>query len=144
MNQQITPQQVLNPALELSRALYVDVNPNFDPNTSPSHLLKDSYAVVYGSIANLIMTPQGGRSRIFQEDYFCGVLSMIHEPMDETTASFMSMSLTTAIRRWEPRIEDVSVQVEVVLSLPGYKIYVTGRLKGLDDSEFSATYGLPI
>lgn len=140
----ITPQQVLNPALELNRASFIDINPSFNPDTSPSHLIKDTYAVVYGSIANLIVSVPGSRGRIFQEDYDGGVMSMLQEPMDETTASFMSMGLTTAIRRWEPRIDDVSVQVTPKPSLPGYGIYVTGRLKGISDSDFSATYSLPI
>lgn len=140
----ITPQQVLNPALELNKAIFVDVNPGFNPATSPSHLLKDTYAVVYGSIANLIVSVRGSRSRIFLEDYDGGVMGMLQEPLDDTTASFMAMGLTSAIRRWEPRIDDVSVKVTPKVSLPGYGIYVSGRLKGVYDSEFSATYSLPI
>lgn len=140
----ISPSQVLNPALELNNASYIDINPGFDPETSPSHLLKDTYAIVYGSLANLITCPQGGRSRIFQEDYYCGALAILQEPLGQTSASLLSISITTAIRKWEPRIDDVGVNVTPDYHLPGYRVYVSGVLKGVSDSTFSASYSLPI
>ena len=139
----ISPHQVLHKALELSSATYVDINPSFDPETSPAHLLTDSYAVVYGSLANLIVTPKGGRSRIFQGDYFSGVLSLMQEPLDSSTATLLSMTLTTAILRWEPRVQGVVVQVTPDFDLPGYTVSVSGQLVGLSNHDFSATYSLP-
>lgn len=139
-----TPGEVLHPGLNSGKATFVDVNPGFDPKTSPSHLLLDVYAVLYGSLANLIVTPPGGRSRIFQEDYFSGVTGLLQEPFDGTTAQLISMTVATAIRIWEPRLVNVTVNVSTVTSPPGYFIQVTGNLVGLDNSTFSASYAVPV
>lgn len=139
-----TPGEVLHPGLNSGKATFVDVNPGFDPTISPSHLLLDVYAVLYGSLANLIVTPPGGRSRIFQEDYFSGVTNLLQEPFDGTTAQLISMTVTTAIKLWEPRLNNVTVNVSTVNNPAGYLIQVTGNLVGLDNSTFAASYAVPV
>lgn len=141
-NSVITQSQVLHPALDVNNAVYVDVNPGFSPDHSPAHLLRDEYAILYGSVANLIMCPPGGRSRIFQEDYFCGLMNLIQEPFDGITANLMSMTLNTALNTWEPRLTNLSVTVEAVPNPPTYVVSVSGSMVNLAGADFSASYSL--
>lgn len=143
-NAVLAPGDVMHPALDVHNATYVDVNPLFDPNTAPAHLLLDIYAVLYGSIANLIVCPPGARGRIFQEDYFCGLVNLLQEPFDGQTSSFISMDLTTAIKNWEPRLANVTVSVEPVSNPAGYMIAVAGSIVGIPDSNFQASYNVPV
>ena len=140
----ITPGDVLNPGLESSSATYIDLNPSFDPHSSPSLILLDSYAVVHGSLANLFVSAQGSRGRIFQEDYWSGLYQLLQEPFDSQTASLISMASRTAIANWEPRITNVSVSVVPDTSIPGYIVSVTGQLNAADMQAFTASYSLPV
>lgn len=142
-NSVVSQSQVLHPSLDINNAVYVDVNPGYSPEHSPAHLLKDEYAVLYGSIANLIMCPPGGRSRIFQEDYFCGLMNLLQEPFDGITANLMSMTLNTALNTWEPRLTNLAVTVDVVDNPPTYLVGVSGSLVNLAGAGFNASYSVP-
>ena len=143
-NSVVSPGQVMHPGLDVQSATYVDVNPQYDPNTSPANLLVDIYAVLYGSVANLITCPPGGRARIFQEDYFCRLMQLLQEPFDGITAQLVSMAVNTAIQTWEPRLKNVSVNVQTVNNPAGYLIGVQGSVAGLANSSFQASYSVPV
>lgn len=140
----VSPGEVMHPGLDITKATYVDVNPNFDVATSPAHLLVDTYAILYGSIANILVTPFGGRSRIFQEDYWCGLQYYLQEPYDALTATSLSLSINNAISKWEPRLVDTNVQVTTDDSLPGYVISVVGSMLNNPGNKFSASYAVPL
>lgn len=138
------PNDILNVGLNTQNATYVDVNPTFDPNTSPAILLTDTYAIVHGSLANLFACPKGGRSRIFQEDYWSGLYQLLHEPFDGETANLISIATKQAINSWEPRIDNVSVNVTPDVSIPGYVISVYGQLVSTPQQQFSSSYSIPL
>lgn len=140
----VTPNEVLNPGLQSQGATYIDINPTFDPHTSPSLILLDTYAVVHGSLANLFVSAQGSRSRIFQEDYWSGLYQLLQEPFDSETAALISMAAQTAVKNWEPRIKNVSVNVIADPTMPGYAITVYGVLVSAGNQQFSASYSLPV
>lgn len=140
----LTQRDILNPGLNTSSATYVDVNPAFDPHTSPAILLTDTYAVVHGSLANLFACPKGGRSRIFQEDYWSGLYYLLQEPFDGQTANLISLATKQAISSWEPRIGNVSVTVTPDISIPGYVIAVVGDLISSPAQKFSSSYAVPV
>jgi phage baseplate assembly protein W len=140
----ITPSDILNPGLQVQGASYIDINPTFDPHTSPSLILLDTYAIVHGSLANLFVSAQGTRSRIFQEDYWSGLYQLLQEPFDSQTADLIAMAAKTAVRNWEPRITNVSVSVVADTSIPGYAITVYGQLISAANQQFSASYSLPV
>ena len=139
----ISPSQVLHPALNVAGATYVDINANYDPATSPAHLVLDSYAILYGSVSNLILCPPGGRGRIFQEDYYCGLLTLLQEPFDEITANLIAMTLNTAIKTWEPRLANITVQVEPVDNPASYLVRVQGNIVNKGNESFNASYSVP-
>ncbi len=95
------PDVLLRPSHQRSAATYIDVNPS--PDEGKPDLLFDGAAVLVG-IRNLILSPRGCRSRIFNEDFFSGVYELLHEPLDETTAAQVNLSLYQSLKRWEPRI----------------------------------------
>jgi phage baseplate assembly protein W len=140
----LSPSDVLHPGLDTGQATYVDVNPTYDPQTSPAILLTDTYAIVYGSLANLFACPQGGRSRIFQEDYWSGLYQLLQEPFDGQTANLLSLACKQAIDAWEPRIVNVVVNVTPDITIPGYLVGVTGDLIAAPKQKFSASYALSI
>lgn len=140
----LTPNDVLNPGLNTNNATYVDVNPTFDPNTSPAILLTDTYAIVHGSLSNLFACPKGGRSRIFQEDYWSGLYQLLQEPFDDQTANLISMATKQAISAWEPRIGNVSVVITPDITIPGYIIAVYGDLIASPKQRFSSSFAIPI
>lgn len=97
----LLPDVLIDPARTQSQATYSDVNPT--PSDGQPVLVFDGAAVLVG-IRNLILCPRGGRSRIFGEDFFSGVYELLHEPLDETTAAQVNLSLYQSIRKWEPRV----------------------------------------
>ncbi len=137
----ITPQEVLPAELTTNKAIYVDLNPAFDAQTSPSILVVDEYAIILGSLYNLFLCPVGGRSRIFQEDYHSGIYNLLQEPLDDTTAVGLNLAIRQAIQKWEPRIRVTSIQVAVAQELPGYEVLVSGIMVGVE-KPFSASFNL--
>ncbi len=124
---------------------YTDINP--DPiDNSYGDLLYGIDAVVIGSLRNLLQCPRGDRGRIFRPDYYTVLYDLLHEPIDNITASLIRMGLIEAIGRWEPRIEVLNpyTTVEVNMDLPGY--FITLGFKFRDSSEvktaqFGVQYG---
>lgn len=139
----LSASQVLHPALNVEDATYIDINATYDPASSPAHLVLDSYAILYGSVANLILCPPGGRGRIFQEDYFCGLLSLLQEPFDEITANLIAMTLNTSLKTWEPRLANITVLVEPVDNPASYLVRVYGNIVNKGNEAFSAAYSVP-
>ena len=95
------PAALLNTNQLKQNAIYADVNPL--PGPGFPEILYNA-AAVFASIRNLFLCPQGGRSRIFQEDYFSGLYDLLYEPFDGVTAQQISVALYQALRKWEPRI----------------------------------------
>ena len=138
----LVPNDILNSGLNTANATYVDINPSFDVNTSPAVLLTDTYAIVYSSLSNLFSCPRGGRSKIFQEDYWSGLYQLLQEPFDGETGNLISMAVNQSIRSWEPRISNVSVSVTLDSSIPGFIISVVGDLLSSPRQPFTASYAV--
>jgi phage baseplate assembly protein W len=135
----LSPREVLGSNLELSAATYIDINPQFNLQTSSGLLVRDEHAIMFGSLYNLLVTPSNGRSRIFQEDYSCGLMSLLQEPLDNNTAILIEMAVKQAVDKWEPRVRNTSVKVRADPRLPGYNVFLVCNAIGLQES-FSATF----
>jgi phage baseplate assembly protein W len=134
------PDALISGAHLRSQAIYCDVNPVPDPNLP--ELLYDAAAVM-GSLRNLLLCPRGGRSRIFQPDYFCGVFGLLQEPFDSVTANLLQIDLYQSLSRWEPRIRLSPRDVVVLpdISIPGYSIQITVNVNG---SKTLAKFDVPV
>lgn len=123
------PEVLLPPSNRVSSHAYVDVNPR---TGFGAPVLLAGAAAVFASIRNLFMCPQGGRARIFQEDYFSGVYNLLQEPFDSITAQQLSVAIYDALRLWEPRITIYSsdVYVRTISASLTYAATITIRMNG--------------
>lgn len=134
------PDMLISRVPKRSQAIYIDVNPV--PKAGTPILLHDA-AAVFASIRNLLLCPRGGRSRIFQEDYFSGLYDLLQEPLDSRTATEISIFIYQAMKTWEPRvaINPSDVSVEANNSLPGYLITISIVVLG---NRRTHTFKMPI
>lgn len=88
--------------LELANAVWVDVNSQFTIDSNPDRL-PDVLAIA-NSIYNLLNSPLGSRSRIFQPEYGASLYQFLQEPLDQSTANKIRIGFIQALARWEPRI----------------------------------------
>lgn len=121
-------------------AEYIDVNPV--PQKGARELLYGA-AAVFASIRNLFLCPRGGRSRIYQEDYFSGLYDLLHEPLDTITAKLIETALYQALRLWEPRVTINPSDLVVIVdsSLPGYQVVMKIVVHGQTQQ---GTFGVPL
>ena len=75
------------------------------------------------SIRDIVTTPLG--SRVMRRDYGCGLFDLIDRPFSQSLVGEVTMSIATALDRWEPRfaLEGVSVspngEGKLILSIEG-------------------------
>lgn len=132
------PDVLLAPANRTMSHTIVDVNPR--PGQDRPVLLTGA-AAVFASLRNLFMCPEGGRSRIFQEDYYSGIYFLLQEPFDGITAQKLSAAVYDAIRIWEPRVTVNASDVIVVPDAPSQSYMVTVHIR-MGGSTYSNTYSL--
>jgi phage baseplate assembly protein W len=134
------PDVLMKPASQKSKAVYVDVNPVPDPQTP--ELLYDA-AAVFAAIRNLLLCPRGGRSAIFQEDYFCGVYDLLQEPFDMITATQLNIAIHQSLLKWEPRIAVSPSDVTVYPDSATASYIVTIRMT-VNNTRVDGVLSLPV
>jgi phage baseplate assembly protein W len=95
----------------LRQNLYTDLPINFKsvhPNLKDIIALKDLDAVKQ-SVKNLILTNHGERP--FQPDIGSNITGLLFEPADTFTANAIRMEIFAVLKRFEPRVTDITVQV---------------------------------
>ena len=95
----------------LRRDLYTDLPINFKgvhPNLKDIIALKDIDAVKQ-SVKNLILTNHGERP--FQPEIGSNITRLLFEPADTFTASAISREVKAVLKRFEPRVTNITVQV---------------------------------
>jgi uncharacterized protein len=63
------------------------------------------------AIRIILMTTPGERP--MRPEFGCGIHEYVFAPADSTTAGLVAFEVTRALERWEPRIEDIDVDVDV-------------------------------
>ena len=64
------------------------------------------------SIEDILTTPVG--SRVMRRDYGCDLFSLIDQPYSQAWVGDVTMAVSQALLRWEPRFELQSVAVEQI------------------------------
>lgn len=120
--------QLTNFQISLAGATWIDASSLFTVNTNPD-LLPDVLAVG-NSLYNILNCAIGARGRIFQPEYGSLLVQFLQEPLDQSTANKINISLLQALARWEPRITiDMSNSgVQPDFTLPGYQIRIAYSL----------------
>lgn len=70
----------------------------------------------------------GRGSRIFLPEYGCRVRGFLFEPFDTHTAQRLGTEITEAIKNYEPRVEILSVNVEMEMAAASYNVDVLYRI----------------
>lgn len=114
----------------INNATWIDVNPQFSTNLQPERLA-DEQSVLYCSFFNLMNCPVGSRGRIFQPEYGSSILWFLQQPIDDSVAQQIRMSIMQTFNRWEPRIELDYSNTNIIpdYTLPGYRIRLSGMFK---------------
>ncbi len=82
-----------------------------DPQTG--EMMISSYEEdIKEAIRIILMTRKGEREA--NPDFGCGIYDYIFESMDYTTQSRMRQEVIDALVQWEPRIEDISVEISEI------------------------------
>lgn len=112
--------------ISINGATYVDVSSQFTQDSLPD-MLPDQLALT-NSLYNLFNCPPGGRGRIFEPEYGSLWYEFLQEPIDDTTANQMWVSMVQAIARWEPRItlDNRNTSITPDYSIPGYRVSIVG------------------
>lgn len=80
------------------------------------------------SIRLILGTAPG--ERVMRPDFGCGVHELLFEPLTPALIALTADRVTTSLRRWEPRIDVLAVDVQTPESLPnGMEVRVTYRVR---------------
>lgn len=87
----------------------LDLSFNIHPTTNDIKPVLD-IAAVKNSISNLVQT--SFLERPFHPEIGVGIRALLFEPVDLFTALSLKDSITTVISEFEPRVKDVTVQIQ--------------------------------
>lgn len=76
------------------------------------------------AIRIILGTAQG--ERVMRPDFGCGVQDYVFGQTDDTTLRLVEHSIMEAIRKWEPRVEDVEAEASPDTADPG-KVWIRIR-----------------
>ena len=113
---------------------FKDVSMSFKINPLNSDLvaLKNASAISR-SIRNIVFTTPG--EKFFQPTFGSRVSQMLFENMDEITSLTIKDEIENSIRRFEPRVDLKSVQVNPDFDGNQYDVVITYQIIGADVSE---------
>jgi phage baseplate assembly protein W len=129
--------------LSLNGATWIDVNSQFTVNAMPDRL--PNVLAVSNSIYNLLNSPLGSRSRIFQPEYGASLYQFIQEPLDQSTANKIRIGFIQALARWEPRItlDMANCYVNANFTTVGYDVGIAYVLN-LNLQPASMAFSIPV
>lgn len=102
-----------------------------DPATGKI-LMSEAEDDIAESIRIILWTAKG--ERIMRSDFGCGVQNFMFSLSDTTTFRLLKTNIEEAIRIWEPRVNDVDVEVQPDDSNPGrLNMRVTYRVRSTNN-----------
>lgn len=78
------------------------------------------------SLIMMLNTAKG--TRIFLPDYGCRVKGFLFEPFDQNTATQIGTEIQETIKNYEPRVDIISINVNMLNQTTTYEIQVTYRV----------------
>ena len=113
---------------------FKDVSMSFKVNPLNNDLiaLKNATAISR-SVRNIVFTTPG--EKFFQPTFGSRVSQMLFENMDEITSLSIRDEIENSIRRFEPRVDLKSVQVNPDFDGNQYNVVITYQIIGADISE---------
>lgn len=83
------------------------------------------------SVMNIVQTEPG--ERVYNPEFGCGLSRYLFEPIDQISALYIQQEIETSILRFEPRIEELQVMVDVSIDEQTYDITVLFSMKVTND-----------
>ena len=91
------------------RLLYSDIEPNMQRDWNNDVAASKGAAAVRNSLIGIVTTIKG--TRPFDSNFGCAISDMLFENMSPLTAESIRTSIVSAIRTYEPRVYNLSVEV---------------------------------
>lgn len=112
------------------KPVYTDIDPLFtkNPKTNDLVVLKDTKAIKI-SLQNLLATSFG--ERLFQPQIGASLRSLLFEPIDSITAFEMRDRILETIRKHEPRVNNIVVDISANPGENQYEITVEYTIKSI-------------
>jgi phage baseplate assembly protein W len=88
-----------------------------------------AYTKVAHSVMQIIGTPIG--SRFMLRDFGSNLHQLVFEPMDSSLVATVQSEITVPVRRWEPRIRDLSVLATINEAENKLQVEVSFTIMGL-------------
>jgi phage baseplate assembly protein W len=110
-------------ASPVSGGVYRDVSSTFIHLITKRVIVNSDLDAIKNSVKNIVLTRRGGRP--FNPLFGTRVPNMLFEPIDAFTARAIQVEIVDGITRWEPRISNLSVQVDDDADSNSYRIRVT-------------------
>jgi phage baseplate assembly protein W len=129
--------------VKTSGAIWVDIN-TYARMDGQSDLLIDVSAI-NNAIKNLFTCHIGARGPAFNPAYGTFLSRLLQEPLDNESAQKIRVSAIQSLQKWEPRIQIVTQDTQV-LPIPDYASYFVkvAYIYLLVDQKFSTTFILPV
>ena len=121
------------PLERISRG-FKDVSMSFKVNPLNNDLVAlKNVTAISRSVRNIVFTTPG--EKFFQPSFGSRVSQMLFENMDEITSLSIRDEIENSIRRFEPRVDLKSVQVNPDFDGNQYDVVITYQIIGADISE---------
>lgn len=91
------------------RLLYSDIEPNMQRDWNNDVAASKGAAAVRNSLIGIVTTIKG--TRPFDSNFGCAISDMLFENMNPLTAESIRTSIVSAIRAYEPRVYNLTVDV---------------------------------
>lgn len=122
--------------------IYKDINENLELDS-----VKRDFAAYYdvaavnNSLVNLIRIRKGERQ--YNMDYGLDLEQFLYEPINSATARSIGERIKGAIKRWEPRISLININLIPDIENNQYNIIVLYSIPLLGAAEYEMQYSLP-
>lgn len=122
--------------------IYKDINENLELDS-----VKRDFAAYYdvaavnNSLVNLIRIRKGERQ--YNMDYGLDLEQFLYEPINSATARSIGERIKSAIKRWEPRISLININLIPDIENNQYNIIVLYSIPLLGAAEYEMQYSLP-
>ena len=107
-----------------NNTIFSDIDPFFDANPVSKDVNRiTNEAAIRQSILNLILTEKD--ERVFQPNLFCGIKEDLFDLITPISAENIREKIVNVLRRYEPRIEELTVNVRANPDQNGYDVKIS-------------------
>lgn len=84
------------------------------------------------------------RTRPFRRAFGCRLIDLLFEPMDSITATRIGSELKNAAEKWEPRIQNIQIEVGINLAEQEYYVTCSYQIPLLNNKVVNYAFSIPV